>query len=111
MKIPLISAAALLAGCASTTILPEGNGQYSLVSTSASESSAIHDAKSKATEECTKQGKHLKVLKYKSIYQGMDKNERAVLNLAQNLLKKDNTPNIGPDSSDDYKVTMKFKCY
>ncbi len=97
----------LLVGCASTTILPEGNGRYSLVSTSSSESAALSDAKKKANEECLKQNKQLIVLKHHSVYQGMDKTNKAMINLAGALL----AGNGGTaNSSDDYKISMMFRC-
>ena len=106
-KVLVIATSFFLAGCASTTILPQGNGRYSLVSTSASESAAITDAKKKATEECQKQNKHLVVLKHHSKYQGIDKSEKAVINIAGALLTGTSS---SANSSDDYKVTMTFSC-
>lgn len=103
----LIILVALLTGCASTTIMPNGNGRYSLISTSSSESAAITDAKKKATEECQKQNKQLIVLKHSSVYQGMDKTNKAMINLAGALLA--GTANSA-NSSEDYKVNMLFRC-
>ena len=97
----------LLAGCASTTILPEGNGKYSLVTTSFSESSAFANAKQKAVEECQKQSKQLVVLNHKSTYQGIDKKDKAMLNIAGALINGNSST---ANSSDDYEVTMKFRC-
>lgn len=96
----------ILAGCASTTILPEGNGRYSLVTTSSSESYAIKDAKKKAAEKCAEENKALVVLTHKSTYQGIDKNEKAIIGLAGAVL----AGNSNTSSPDDYKVTMKFRC-
>ncbi len=108
MKKLALSALALgLVGCASTTIFPEGNGRYSLVSTSASESAALKGAQQKAAAECQKMGMGLKVLSHNAVYQGVDKRDKAMLNLAGAIL----AGNGGTaNSSDDYKVTMKFRC-
>jgi hypothetical protein len=105
----LMAAAAallLLTSCANTTIYPESNGTYSLVSTSVSQSAAEKDAKEKASKQCEKQGKHLVVLNHKSKYQGMNKADKAVIGLASTLLVGTNTTN----SSDDYIVQLKFSC-
>tara|TARA_Y100000588_G_scaffold365735_1_gene430730 strand:- start:1418 stop:1759 length:342 start_codon:yes stop_codon:yes gene_type:complete len=96
-----------LMSCASTTVLPEGEGKYSLVTTSSSEGYALKAAKSKAVEHCSKLNKELVVLNYKATYQGMDKNTQALANIAGALLT--GSPNAGT-SSDDYKVEMKFRC-
>lgn len=103
----IVSALSFLYGCASTTVFPEGNNRYSLVSTSFSESSALEDAKKKATEVCNQQNQTLIVLKHKSVYQGIDKRDKAIIDIADTVLNGNTT---STSNSDDYKVTMKFRC-
>ena len=108
LKITMITTFfAFIAGCASTTVFPEGDGKYSLVTTSSSEGYALKEAKKKAMEHCAKLNKELVVIKHKSTYQGMDKNNKALANIAGALLT--NNASAG-DSSDDYKIEMKFRC-
>ncbi|KTD31359.1 hypothetical protein E3983_13370 [Legionella israelensis] len=97
----------LLASCASTTVFPEGGNKFSLVATSSSEGMAESAAKKKASEYCSKQGKELVVLKHKSLYQGVDKSQKALIGLASSILTDRANP---ASSSDDYRVELKFIC-
>ncbi len=97
---------ALLAGCASTTIYPEGDNNFSLVTTSSAQGAAESDAKNKAMKYCQKMGQRLVVLKHRTKYQGVPKNEAAIVGLASAVLGSPNTAS----SSSDYQVTMKFTC-
>ncbi len=103
----LATGALFLAGCASTTIYPEGENKFSLVATSSSEGSAEKAAEKKASDYCEKMGKKLVVLKHQSTYQGVDRNQKAVIGLASALVGGGPNP---ASSSDDYRVELKFKC-
>ncbi len=97
----------LLTGCASTTVFPLGHNKYSLVASSSSQGSAESAAKSKAQAVCKKHGKHLVVLSHRTKYQGVNKSDKAMMNIAGAVLAGD--PAVA-DSNSDYKVTMKFAC-
>lgn len=98
----------LVAGCANTTIYPEGDNKFSLVATSSDQAYAEKAALKKATDQCVKQGKQLQVIKHEAVYQGMDKNAQAMLGVANHLLTGDlGNPAKGDD---DWKVTLKFIC-
>jgi hypothetical protein len=97
----------LLVGCASTTIYPEGKGNFSLVTTSAEQGYAEKDAEKKAAEYCTGLGKSLVVISHKTEYHGPDKNNAAVIGLASAILTRGPNP---AQSNQDYEVTMKFTC-
>lgn len=108
-KLPLplmITAIGFLSGCASTTIYPEPNNTFSLVTTSSDQGYAEKDALKKATEHCQTSGRRLVVLKHNTIYQGADKNNAALIGLASAVIGTGNTAK----SAEDYQVTMKFKC-
>jgi len=56
-----VGLALLLTGCASTTIFPKGNNNYSSTSTSSDQNYAEKDAIEKAHKQCMDQGKRLAV--------------------------------------------------
>lgn len=105
--VSVVVTASVLAGCASTTIFPEGKNQYSLVTTSSSEGSAEADAKKKAAKYCQKQAKNLVVLSHSTKYQGVNKQNAAMIGVASAFLTGGGNP---ARSNDDYQVTMKFTC-
>ncbi len=95
-------------GCASTTIYPEGGNKSSLVTTSSSESIAEKTALQKAQEHCIKQGKELVVLHHQTTYQGVDKNHKAMIGLANAIITNSG---VNPtNSSNDYRVDLSFTC-
>ena len=103
----LLGAGLLLAGCSSTTVYPEGNNTYSLVTTSRAQSRAEKGAESKAEKYCKKKGKKLVVLTHKTKYQGIGKEKAAIIGIAGALL----TGGAGMgNSNNDYQVSMKFAC-
>lgn len=108
-----ISMSALLmlfvAGCASTTIYPEGKDTYSLVSTSQDQGYAEKDAKEKAEKYCMEHGKSLVVVSHQSAYHGVSKDNAALIGLASSMLTHGDPANPAHSNS-DYEVTMKFKC-
>ena len=96
-----------LVSCANTTVYPEGNGIYSLVATSSSEGTAQNAAKKEASKYCEQQGKQLVVMQHKSHYQGMNKDNQALIGVASAVLTGNSSAG---KSMDDYKVDLKFKC-
>jgi hypothetical protein len=48
-----------LSGCAQTTILPEGNGQYNAVASGVTRSDTLNQAMQKATNQCNLLHKHV----------------------------------------------------
>lgn len=98
----------LLASCASTTIYPGPNGNYSLVTTSSEQGYAQKDARKKAAEYCQSIGKNLVVINHQTNYNGADKNNAALIGLASSIF----TPDAGnpAKSNQDYEVKMNFRC-
>ena len=101
--------AVALTGCASTTIFPEKNNQFSLVTTSSSEGVAEKEALKKAEEYCAKRGQNLVVLEHQSTYQGVDKTHKALIGLTGALLT--NNQMYSANSDDDYRVNLRFTCH
>lgn len=100
------SIAILSVGCASTTIYPHADGNYSLVTTSSQQGYAEKDAAKKAEEYCAKMGKRYFVVDHKTAYHGIEKDKAAMINLAGAVFGGGRQAG----SNDDYEVTMKFKC-
>jgi hypothetical protein len=103
----LCSLAIVLAGCASTTIYPEANDSFSLVTTSSDQGYAEKDASKKAAEYCTGLGKRLVVVHHETAYHGANKDNAAVIGLASAILTGGSNP---AKSNEDYEVKMQFKC-
>lgn len=102
----LCALAIFMTGCAQTSIYPTGNNTYTSVSTSSDQGYAEKDAQKKAEEQCTKQGKHLVVMKHDTEYHGADQQTKLVGGITSGLLGGSN-PAV---SSSDYQVKMSFKC-
>jgi hypothetical protein len=102
----LCATAVVATGCASTTIYPAGKNTYTSVSTSSDQGYAEKDAEKKATEQCTKQGRRLVVLKHDTEYHGPDASQKLVGGIVGGVLGGGNPTT----SSSDYQVKMTFKC-
>lgn len=102
----------LLANCVSPTVYPHKDGSYSLVATSSSSGSANRAAEKKASQVCMEQGKKLEVIHHEEKYQGVDKTAGAAMDIASSLIAGMSGANgKSSKSEDDYKVTLKFRCY
>ncbi|MFA6409481.1 MAG: hypothetical protein WCW01_04835 [Gammaproteobacteria bacterium] len=119
----IISISILIAGCANNaTLLPHGNNKYTVVALSYSEDDAMKSAMNKANQVCSEKMLSVDVTKQNSVYQGVDKNQKAVMGIAGDVLnaisynKSNNSSGFYPGSSrpessrDDYKVTLDFTC-
>ena len=104
--------AILVVGCADTTIYPEANNTYSLVTTSGKQGYAEKDALKKSSEYCNKTGKKLVVLSHQTAYHGVEKTNAALIGLASLALtaRQDSIGGNPATSNQDYEVTMKFTC-
>ena len=93
----------LATGCcqANVNVLPKEGGQAEAISTSAKENCALEKAQEHADEYCKKQGKHYVAIKSDSKYQGADPNAKLAIGIV--------TGRSG-NSSDDYRVSLEFKC-
>lgn len=102
----LCAAAAVVTGCAQTTIYPSGNNTFTSVSTSSDQGYAEKDAEKKATEQCTKQGRRLVVIKHDTEYHGPDASQKIMGGIVGGVLGGGNAAT----SANDYQVKMTFKC-
>jgi hypothetical protein len=97
----------LLSGCCSarTQILPKENGFLALAH-SDSESCAFEECQKKAEDYCTARGKRFVLVKNESNYQGMDKTAKGIMGGIGAV----SGAYIPTSTSEDYKVSMTFKC-
>jgi hypothetical protein len=86
---------------ANVNILPKEGGTGEAISTSSKENCALEKAQEEADEYCKKQGKHYVAIKSDSKYQGADPNAKLAIGIV--------TGRSG-NSSDDYRVSLEFKC-
>jgi hypothetical protein len=97
----------LLSGCCSarTQILPKENGFLALAH-SDSESCAFEECQKKAEEHCRARGKRFVLVKHDSNYQGMNKTAKGIMG----GIGAASGTYIPTSTSEDYKVSMTFKC-
>ncbi len=93
----------LAGGCCSAqvNILPKEAGQAQAVSTSSKESCALEKAQDRAAEYCANAGKHYVAVKQDSKYQGADPTAKMAVGALFGSKG---------DTSQDYRVTLDFKC-
>lgn len=112
----VILGCALIVGCAdNATLMPHGNNKYTVVALSYSENDATKAAMDKANKVCSEKMLTANVTKQNSIYQGLDKSNKAMMGMAgdlMNMLKARNASGSShPEASrDDYKVIIDFTC-
>jgi len=109
----LVCSCAMLSGCAmsQSTVYPYGDGHYQVVTTARNEADASQGAVQKAQSICQERQKMLVVQNNETIYQGIDKNVHALLDVAHEASFSARGPMIPTGSSDtDYKTTMSFTC-
>lgn len=109
-----------VSGCSTvkTRVFPKSDGSFQMVATSYnSESDALDGALEKGNEYCQQRGKAFVMTDQKSEYNGMDKNMKGVIGVADTLLSSAAGPGRHHHSlygathnQDDHKVTMNFKC-
>lgn len=112
----------VLAGCSSTTVLPEKDGAYSVIANSDSENYAYNQAMQRAAKVCQDQGQQVQVIRHQSVYQGIPKAQKGMLDLADSVVqiaaesqhhkRRGDTGVVTPSTSsdNDYRVTLKFRC-
>ena len=109
----LLGVAGVAAGCAAThqtSIMPRADGSYDMVSTDAREDSAYKNAERDAEDHCKQQNKKFVAMKHDSAYQGVEKKEKQEVEATDVAMAWVTGSSHKRDRSDDYKVTMHFKC-
>lgn len=102
-----------LVACATTTsssIMPKGEDEYDLVATHAREDQAYKNAEKDANKFCEEKNKNFVAVTHKSEYQGVSKEEKQTVGLTDVAMAVVTGHSTKHDRSDDYKVTMHFKC-
>ena len=114
LYIPLFGLLIMLASCATTrtTVLNNTDGSYTMEATDRTEADALNGGVDKANELCQKQGKRSIVLSHVTKYTGgMDQNLKGALSSAASITSLTSGTHVtGPDTSQDYMVTLKYKC-
>jgi len=102
-----------LSGCSTTTttLYPQSNGKFQVVSLSRAQGSGVSSAMRKAQQVCQAQGKHAVILKHTSRYQGTDKQVGEISEVASTIAS-DVTGNFIPSlkQNNDYKSVLLFRC-
>ena len=109
-------AVVVVMGCSTTsntTLLPEQNNTYKVISFASTESAANKSAVSRATDVCNQSGKSMVVLNHASKYQGgLTKGDKQLIKTGSEIASLIDGQNLSvdPSSSDDYKVVIEFQC-
>lgn len=90
---------------ARTQIIPR-ESDFLVLGHSSSESCAFSECREAAEEYCSARGRRFVMLKQSSKYQGMDRNAAGLLGAAGAFMDKP----VHTSTSDDYKVSMVFRC-
>ncbi len=102
-----------LSGCAAThhtSIMPRADGSYDMVSTDSREDDAYKNAERDAEDYCKQKKKEFVAMSHDSKYQGVDKKEKQEVGATDVAMAWVTGSSHKNDRSDDYKVTMHFKC-
>lgn len=103
-----------LVACATTmtssSIMPKGGDEYDLVATHAREDQAYKNAEKDANQVCKEKNKNFVAVTHKSEYQGVSKEEKQTVGFTDVAMAAVTGRSTKHDRSDDYKVTMHFKC-
>ena len=103
-------------GCSTTsntTLLPEKDNTYKVISFGSTESGANKSAVSRATDVCNQSGKSMVVLNHASKYQGgLAKGDKQLIKTGSEIasLLDGQDLSVDPSSADDYKVVIEFQC-
>ena len=111
LKLGLIAGlSTILTACSSTTVIPQTGGMYSVLVTSSSPTYATKLAAAKAQAICADRHGELQLIDQETVYQGIDKAEQKLVQLANEILPKNTAagPYTPPDH--EYKTTLVFKC-
>jgi hypothetical protein len=100
----------IITACTPITVVPLSGGMYSVITTSNTEEQATQSAKEKAQSICKTQQGRLSIIDKDVRYQGVDKNQQQLINLANKILptEKQTTPYTQVDY--EYKTTLVFRC-
>ncbi len=102
----LVSVVGLLSACASTRVFPREDGTATMISNSATESSAYDAALDDAQKYCGDRGRRFVMVSQSSTYNGADKNAKVAIETVGWVTG--NPTNV--DRPDDYRVELCFKC-
>ena len=106
----------LLFACATTktTIIPNSDGTYTMSATDSTEAEALNGGIAAASKACQAENKSLAVISHSTKYTGgkIDHDTKDVLNTASTFamnLSGHGARNV-IDTSNDYTVTLKYRC-
>jgi hypothetical protein len=102
----------LFVGCSTITVIPNSDGTFNLEASSNTEPNALNDGIKAATESCKKDGKSLSVISHSTKYTGeVDPNAKALFNTTASIVNMNSSNKVQEqDTSQDYTVSIKFKC-
>ena len=105
-----IFGALLITGCASTSITPQIGNMFTVTQLSSNAEKAYNIAISRANDLCKQQGSSVKIIDKEITYQGLDKNQLTLADLADKVLPKDKTGTDLIQKDYNYKASLTFTC-
>ena len=103
-------AAIFIAGCTSTTVVPQTGNIFTVTALGSTSAKATSAAIAKAHDVCEQQQGETKVLDQGTVYQGMDKSQQTLMRLSNKLFNENTTDDDFKPETLKYKATISFKC-
>jgi len=96
--------------CTTVTIIPEDKDTQTIITNAATENESIKIANYHARSICTLKGKKIKITELDTIYQGDNKKQKELIELAKTILPKNKTSGDYTPEDYTYKAKLSFKC-
>jgi hypothetical protein len=91
-------------------MIPQIGNMQIIITNAKTENEAVKIANDKAHRTCTAQGQKLKIIDLDTVYQGNDPDQKALVNLAKQILPANKTSGLFTPENYTYKATLTFKC-
>ena len=96
--------------CSSTVIIPDTGNRKTVISHANTSNEVMKKASYKAKRICMLQEKTLQIVELDTKYQGIDKEQQALLNKAKMLLPRNKTSGDFVPSKFKYTCDLTFRC-
>ena len=108
-----ITAAALsltITACSTTTIIPEEGNKQTIISTDNNTKNLVENIRYRAERFCYQRGKKTHITKIDVTHQGLDKNQKKLVNQASYVLPRGKVSGEYVPSKYKFKGAVSFRC-
>ncbi|MBU0744487.1 MAG: YgdI/YgdR family lipoprotein [Gammaproteobacteria bacterium] len=100
----------LLNGCSSNTVIPNSGNIQTIITNADTDNNAVEIANKQARRICTLQGKEIKIIYLDTRYQGINDDQKALVEQAKQILPENKTHGAFTPENYIYKANLMFKC-